>query len=82
MASPWTKLESSRNGYALDEDLRAIEDFNLQVGASTVKIVFDALPEPSIGNPNLARVVFLGLNPGYSASDPYWHAPLQVFAPL
>jgi hypothetical protein len=74
MANPWIKLESSRNGYALDEDLRAIDDFNLQLGESTANIVFDPLPEPYIGNPDLAKVVFLGLNPGYSASDPHWHA--------
>jgi hypothetical protein len=74
MTNPWTKLESGRNGYVLDEELGAVEDFNLHVGSSTAKILFDALPEPYIGNPDSAKVVLLGLNPGYSASDPYWHA--------
>jgi hypothetical protein len=74
MNNPWTKLEGSRNGYVLDEDLEAIEAFNRSVADPNAKIVFGALPEPYIGNPDSARVVLLGLNPGYSATDPKWHA--------
>jgi Domain of unknown function (DUF3427) len=74
MNNPWTKLEASRNGYVLDEDLDAVNEFNRSVRDTKARIVFDALPEPYIGNPDLAKVVFLGLNPGYSVTDPEWHA--------
>jgi hypothetical protein len=74
MNNPWTKLEASRTGYVLDEDLDAVDEFNRSVRDPKTKIVFDALPEPYVGNPDLAKVVFLGLNPGYSVSDPAWHA--------
>jgi hypothetical protein len=70
MNNPWTKLEASRNGYVLDEDLDAVNEFNRSVSDTKARIVFDALPEPYIGNPDLAKVVFLGLNPGYSVTDP------------
>jgi hypothetical protein len=74
MNNPWTKLEASRNGYVLDEDLDAVNEFNRSVSDTKARIVFDALPEPYIGSPDLAKVVFLGLNPGYSVTDPEWHA--------
>ena len=74
MNNPWTELEASSTGHVLDEDLEAVDEFNRSVGDTKTKIVFDALPEPYIGNPDSARVVFLGLNPGYSVSDPEWHA--------
>jgi hypothetical protein len=74
MLTPWTKLEASHTGYVLDDDLEAVEEFNRSAGDTKTKIVFDAFPEPYIGNPDLAKVVFLGLNPGYSVSDPAWHA--------
>jgi hypothetical protein len=31
MNNPWTKLEASRNGYVLDEDLDAVNEFNRSV---------------------------------------------------
>lgn len=73
MENPWANLAGSRNGYVLDEDLDAIEQFNRLAQNSNTKIVLDALPEPYIGNPDTAKVVFLGLNPGYSVTDPAWH---------
>jgi hypothetical protein len=64
--NPWLHLP--RNACILPADRNSIEEFNR--GKSTSKqVALDLLPEPFIGNPDTARVVLLGLNPGHSDDD-------------
>ncbi len=70
MINPWLQLKPE-GPYILEMDRRSIDRFNASKNAKdeTKAIVADSLPEPFIGNPESARVVLLGLNPGHSSED-------------
>jgi hypothetical protein len=74
MKNPWLSLRGTGNPYIFDKDLAKIDTYNRFVLDPRARVIRDVIPEPFIGNPNSAQVVFLGLNPGYSISDPVWHA--------
>lgn len=74
MINPWPQLPRERP-YILEMDRECIDKFNAsRHGAKESRtIVSDSLPEPFIGNPSLARIVLLGLNPGHSPFDAEAH---------
>ncbi len=74
MQNPWTYLPTTAP-YVLDQDRAAIESFNANA-PSMVKIRLELLPEPFLGNVQ-APVVFLALNPGYSAEDAAFYAEAE-----
>ncbi len=70
MMNPWLQLRSE-SPYILEMDRKSINRFNASRNGEdeTRTIIADSLPEPFIGNPESARVVLLGLNPGHSSED-------------
>jgi hypothetical protein len=74
MKNPWLSMSWTKGPYVFDRDRRKLDEYNLSVLDPRARVILDVIPEPFIGNPNSAQVVLLGLNPGYSASDPAWHA--------
>jgi len=74
MKNPWLSLRGTGSPYIFEKDRAKIDTYNRFVPDPRAKVIPDVIPEPFIGNPNSAQVVFLGLNPGYSISDPVWHA--------
>jgi len=71
MQNPWAQLPT-RPPYVLDSDRARVEEFN-RTALKHHAIDTSLLPEPFLGNPN-AKVVILGLNPGWSPQDAQWHA--------
>jgi hypothetical protein len=70
--NPWLRFEP--NGpYVLDEDKSSVRRYNELVPAQNRKIIERTIPEPFIGNPDSARILLLGLNPGHSPRDLIWH---------
>ncbi len=69
--NPWLQLPSEQP-YVLHEDKEQITLFN-EPQSSNRQLHLDSLPEPFIGNPKKARVVFLGLNPGHHQKDAEAH---------
>jgi hypothetical protein len=53
-------------------DREQIERYN-SVQIEGAKLVLESVPEPFIGNPRLAKVVLLLLNPGHKPEDPHAH---------
>jgi len=74
MENPWLSLRGTGSPYVFDKDRAKIDKYNHCVRNPGAKVILDVIPEPFIGNPDSAQVVLRGLNPGYSASDPAWHA--------
>lgn len=73
MINPWVRL-STNAPHVLSDDYEIIAEFNrAQSGRHDYQIQTQVLPEPYIGNPN-SPVYILGLNPGYSKLDDYWHS--------
>jgi len=69
MDNPWKGLISESDSLILPQDSVAIHRYNnLQRNAETI-IATELVPEPFIGNPQTARLVLLGLNPGLSETD-------------
>lgn len=68
MPNPWLYLRTAKAPYVLDEDRDLIERFN-NSASDDRRIITDSLPQPYIGNPETARVVFLALNPGHADKD-------------
>jgi hypothetical protein len=66
--NPWTEICSSRNAYVLEQDRSCVERHNSSCTPET-KFVLESIPEPFIGNPETARVVLLGKNPGHADDD-------------
>ncbi len=64
MENPWLKLSSDGPEYVLDIDEGCVCDHNKCASAQT-RFESKSIPEPFIGNPETARVVFLGKNPGH-----------------
>lgn len=72
MDNPWRELSGNRGRYILWNDVACLEQHNASASAST-RFMLDSIPEPFIGNPKTAKVVFLGKNPGHSADDAFHH---------
>ncbi|MGH7806536.1 MAG: hypothetical protein ACRENT_00400 [Thermodesulfobacteriota bacterium] len=73
--NPWINLRQSPP-YILEEDRAAVEAFNKEIRKSLKReylIIPRSLPEPFIGNPHTATIVFLSLNPGHKRADLKWH---------
>jgi hypothetical protein len=73
--NPWLELPTEPP-YILPEDRASIADLNHRHsvnGHSDRKINDRSIPEPFIGNPELARVVLLNLNPGDAPEDSEAH---------
>jgi hypothetical protein len=71
MTNPWTNLRVD-NPYILDIDKESVAAFSRSV-SNDRKLDTESIPEPFIGNPETARVVLLGLNPGHSEEDETAH---------
>ena len=75
MENPWVSLRQSPP-YILEEDRTKVEAFNKEIRMSLKReylIRLRSLPEPFIGNPRTATIVFLSLNPGHKRADLKWH---------
>jgi len=68
MENPWLKLPL-QSPYILEIDRDQIDSFNFAKEGRSTWVVEQSIPEPFIGNPETARVVLLGLNPGHSEED-------------
>ncbi len=68
MVNPWVSLEPENTHYILPGDVPLVTQHNQAVGRD-FQIVEESIPEPFIGDPNTARVILLGLNPGHSEAD-------------
>jgi hypothetical protein len=67
MSNPWKDITGPRGSYVLDMDRPHVRsDIS---DSHKIKVVEGSIPEPFIGDPFTARVVFLGLNPGHSDED-------------
>jgi hypothetical protein len=71
MENPWTALPRE-SPFLLDTDRKCVEQHN-QSATGKTQFIIESIPEPFIGNPKLAKVVFLGKNPGHSAEDKKSH---------
>ena len=69
MDNPWEELICESGEWLLARDREAIRGFNSKQANSKHRICLESIPEPFIGNPRTARIVFLGLNPGHSEKD-------------
>jgi len=70
--NPWVSLRQSPP-YILNKDREAIKDFNKKCSKRKYLIRIRSLPEPFIGNPHTATVIFLSLNPSHNRADQTWH---------
>ncbi len=68
MQNPWLNLPS-KSDYILEIDRKDVLRYNGSRHKEDRKIILKTIPEPFIGNPRLAKVVLLNLNPGYSKED-------------
>ncbi len=67
--NPWLQL-SPDSARVLEMDQACVGKFNKsRNGQGKRTVVTESLPEPFIGNPDSATLVFLGLNPGHSIDD-------------
>jgi hypothetical protein len=64
MDNPWLKLSLDEPEYVLDMDKGCIRNHN-RLANNETRFEPKSIPEPFIGNPTTARVVFLGKNPGH-----------------
>ena len=67
-AKPLGRIESERRHLPSDVDREQIKRYN-SVQVEGAKLVLESVPEPFIGNPRLAKVVLLLLNPGHKPED-------------
>jgi hypothetical protein len=67
--NPWRELAFENGEWVLKEDREAIRKFNSKKAKLEHRVCLKTLPEPFIGNPNTARIIFLGLNPGHSEEN-------------
>ena len=69
--NPWADLPR-RGPYVLEIDRGQTEQHNKKT-SDDKRLMLGSIPEPFIGNPNSAKVIFLGLNPGHSDDDEKHH---------
>ena len=67
MENPWLQL-SDNPPFILPCDRESIDVFNSRQRSTPFEIILDEMPSPYIGDPE-SPVVFLNLNPGYSADE-------------
>jgi hypothetical protein len=67
MNNPWIALPT-RAPFVLKEDRPHIDAFNRQVGRNHY-LHCELLPEPFVGDPKTAAVIYLQRNPGLSPAD-------------
>jgi hypothetical protein len=67
--NPWQELVYESGEWVLTKDREAIRRFNSKKANPEHRVHLESLPEPFIGSPATAKVVFLGLNPGHSDKD-------------
>ena len=77
MENPWLNPRPSEGSYILDMDRKAIDRYNDSARDPEARVIVESIPEPFIGNPESARVVLLGLNPGHSKDDEKWHRNVE-----
>jgi hypothetical protein len=70
--NPWSELPG-QSPYVLQIDGTSIDKYNT-LRNNDRKIIVESIPEPFIGNPQSAKVVFLSLNPGHSDDDAKAHS--------
>lgn len=73
MENPWKDLKSNTSSLVLPADCDSVECYNSAQRASSTAVITESVPEPFIGNPDSARLILLGLNPGHSESDRKTH---------
>jgi hypothetical protein len=78
MNNPWLELAPSEDSYVLNMDRKAIDQYNNSLRDPEAKVLLGSIPEPFIGNPKLARVVLLNLNPGHSQKDQKDHRGVEL----
>jgi len=71
--NPWRSI-SLIPPYIAEGDEEQIRRYNNLTGDKDRQVILDSIPEPFIGNPESARLVLLGLNPGHSDADSEWHS--------
>jgi hypothetical protein len=71
MENPWFMLHE-QPPYELEIDRAAIEQYNKKKKPAH-RIDTSLIPEPFIGNPKMAKLVLLNLNPGWDAYDAESH---------
>ena len=73
MNNPWELLSTAGPEFFLDSDLPYLQRFNSTHKKSPdFQIQLTSIPEPFVGNPQNAKLVFLLLNPGHSENDLIW----------
>ncbi len=79
MRNPWLSLQEATLPYVLGVDVDHINR-HAPFSNGDTKIIASSLPQPYIGNPETARVVFLALNPGHDPKrDSTDHRDNQAF---
>lgn len=71
MINPWEHLPKEPP-FVLESDKSLVENFNKELSNKKTKIHLELLPDPYLGNPQ-AKVVLLGLNPGFDESETEFH---------
>ena len=79
--NPWSDLPDE-SPYVLDIDRASIDQYNRSRRNTDEKTILESVPEPFIGNPQSAKVVLLGLNPGHSADDAKAHSDASFRAAM
>jgi hypothetical protein len=69
MENPWKNLDSEASLLILPCDRASIDRYNWLQKDPITAVATESVPEPFIGNPESARLVLLGLNPGHSEDD-------------
>jgi hypothetical protein len=66
--NPWLELRPERP-YILEMDRESVNGYNASRRTERTRLNLNSVPEPFIGNPQLATVVLLSLNPGDVPAD-------------
>lgn len=78
MQNPWIALPEKDSKYCLQEDFHLLQSFNDHHRSRPhFQVQLNSIPEPFVGNPDSAKVVFLLLNPGHSEEDLKWQASVD-----
>jgi hypothetical protein len=71
--NPWLQLPPE-DPFVLHSDIESVRLYNHSRRTVETKINTGSIPEPFIGNPELAKLVLLNLNPGDSLGDSRAHS--------
>jgi hypothetical protein len=78
MQNPWPSSNTWSSPYILDTDVALVDSHNRYCRSGT-QIIKESFPQPYIGNPDKAKVVFLALNPGHCDLDTKDHSENNEF---